>query len=362
MNAAAQIAILAPLPYTLNMNQFLKTNRRQALLILMAFLAFPFLWILKPFWITIILGLVFAVSLSPALDFINRLLKGRLKLSLFILLFGLTLLFVIPFGITLIKGTQSLRETLARYNNETSLQQLKQYQLEYLSRLKDLEDYGLDTQVLNDQLWNLAQKAGSFVTQLLSDAVTQVPQMLLLFFVLLLSIISFLLIRKDFESSVSKIEWISEHGRKKLISTFVACSRSVVLSSFITGFAQALLTAVGAIIFTDNQFLMIFFITFLLSFIPVIGAGPVSLVLGLTAALHSDWGSAIGLFIVFGVASILDNILRPILLSGKTQIPSIWALFCTIGAILVFGLPGLFVGPLIGALAFELIPILADEY
>jgi predicted PurR-regulated permease PerM len=344
------------------MNQFLKTYRKIVLLVLMAAVAFPFVWILKPFWITIVLGLVFAVSLSPALDFINRHLKNRLGFSLFLLLSSLILLFVIPFGITLIKGTKALRETLVQYNNEASLQQFKQYQTDLISKLATLKEYGLDTEILNDQLWSLAEKAGGFLTSILSDSVSQVPQMLLMFFVLLLSIISFLLMRTNFESAVSQIDWISKSGLKRLQTTFVDCCRSVVLSSFITGFAQALLTAVGAAIFTDHQFFMVFFITFLLSFIPVVGAGPVSLVLGLVAFAQSEWGSGIGLMVVCGIASVLDNILRPILLAGKTQIPSIWALFCTIGAILMFGLPGLFVGPLVGALAFELIPILADEY
>jgi predicted PurR-regulated permease PerM len=344
------------------MNEFLKNYRRPVILLLMAAVAFPFLWILKPFWITIVLGLVFAVSLSPGLDLINRILKGRLGLSLFLLLSGLLLLFVIPFGITLIKGTKALRETIAKYNNQESLNQLKQYQSDFFSRLKSLEEFGFDTEIVNEQIWALVEKAGGFITQLLSDAISQLPQMVLLFFVLWLSVISFLFMRKNFESALTKTDWLSENARKRLVDTFVSCCRSVVLSSFVTGFAQAMLTALGAVIFTDQQFLMIFFITFLLSFIPVIGAGPVSLILGLFEIAQSNWGNGIGLFVVCGVASVLDNILRPLLLSGKTQIPSIWALFCTIGAILMFGLPGLFVGPLIGALAFEMIPILAEEY
>ncbi|MFN8845682.1 MAG: AI-2E family transporter [Bdellovibrionales bacterium] len=344
------------------MNQFLKFYRRPIILILMSAVAFPFLWILKPFWITLVLGLVFAVSLSPGLDLINKALKGRLGLSLFLLLTGLLLLFVIPFGITLIKGTKALRETISKYNNPESLSALKQYQSDFFSRLKSLEEYGFDTEIVNEQIWTLLEKAGGFITQILSDAISQLPQMVLLFFVLWLSVISFLLMRQSFEAALSRTDWISETARRRLLDTFVSCCRSVVLSSFITGFAQALLTAVGAVIFTDQQFLMIFFVTFLLSFIPVIGAGPVSLILGLIEISQSNWGSGIALFIICGVASVLDNILRPILLSGKTQIPSIWALFCTIGAILMFGLPGLFVGPLIGALAFEMIPILAEEY
>jgi predicted PurR-regulated permease PerM len=344
------------------MNHFLKTYRHPVILFLMASVAFPFVWILKPFWITIVLGLVFAVALDPALVFFERLFKGRTRFALFTLLTSLTLLFFIPFGLTLIKGTKVLRQNLERYNNQESIEQFKQYQASLLSRFNTLNEYGIDTEVINEQLWGLAQKAGGLITNVVSNTVAEIPQLLLLFFVLTLSMISFLMMKTTFEKTVSNIEWLSQEGLKRLTTTFVTCCRSVVISSFVTGLAQALLTAVGALIFTDYQFLLVFFITFLLSFIPVIGAGPVSIVMGLLAISDSNWGSAIGLFIFAGVASVLDNILRPILLAGTTQIPSIWALLCTIGAIIVFGLPGLFVGPLIGALAFELIPILADEY
>lgn len=344
------------------MNHFLKTYRHPVILFLMASVAFPFVWILKPFWITIVLGLVFAVALDPALVFFERLFKGRTRFALFTLLTSMTLLFFIPFGLTLIKGTKVLRLNLERYNNQESIEQFKQYQANLLSRFNTLNEYGIDTEVINEQLWGLAQKAGGLITNVVSSTVAEIPQLLLLFFVLTLSMISFLMMKTTFEKTVSNIEWLSQEGLKRLTTTFVTCCRSVVISSFVTGLAQALLTAVGALIFTDYQFLLVFFITFLLSFIPVIGAGPVSIVMGLLAISDSNWGSAIGLFILAGVASVLDNILRPILLAGTTQIPSIWALLCTIGAIIVFGLPGLFVGPLIGALAFELIPILADEY
>ena len=344
------------------MNQFLKTYRHTVIIFLMAAIAFPFVWILKPFWITIVLGLVFSVAISPALDFVETKLKGRTNLSLLIVFTSMTLLFVIPFGLTLIKGSQTLRAQLDQYNNEESIQQFKQYQKDLISRIEIFNDYGIDTQVINEQLWGLAQKTGGLLTGIVSDTVTKIPEFLLLFFVLVLSMISFLLMKKSYYSTIEKIDWLSQEGLQRLTNTFVNCCRSVVLSSFITGFAQALLTGVGAAIFTDYQFLLVFFITFLLSFIPVIGAGPVSLIMALIAFGDSNWVSGIGLLIIAGLASVLDNILRPILLAGKTQIPSIWALFCTIGAIIVFGLPGLFVGPLIGALAFELLPILADEY
>lgn len=148
----------------------------------------------------------------------------------------------------------------------------------------------------------------------------------------------------------------------KLLVAFKGCCRTVILSSFVTGFAQALLTTIGAAIFTNADSVLIFSVTFLLSFVPVIGAGPVSLILAISAFADSNWGSGAGLLVFSAVSSVLDNILRPFLLAGTTKIPSIWALFCTIGAVLVFGLPGLFIGPLTGALTFDLLPILLDEY
>jgi len=89
----------------------------------------------------------------------------------------------------------------------------------------------------------------------------------------------------------------------------------------------------------------------LLSLLPAIGAGliwaPVAIYFLLTGAL----GQGITL-ILFGVLVIgmVDNFLRPILVGRDTKIPDYVVLISTLGGLVLFGLNGFVIGPVIAAL------------
>lgn len=344
------------------MNRFFELNRSVVLLILMALIAVPFFWILYPFWLTIIVGLVFAVSLDPLLNWLERKLKTQSNWALVLLVVGLLILITLPFALVLVKGSQALWLLLQSYTTPESIEKLKAYQADLLQRLEVLKDYGFDPTSFQDTFWTASEKAGTILTAKLGTTLSQIPETILLLLVLILSIISFLMMRRDAVNAVDGTTWISPEGKRKLVSTFSSCCRSVVMSTIVTGAIQATLTTVGAWIFTDYSGLLVFFITFVLSFIPIIGAGPVSLVMSIIAFAQGEVGKGTGLLVFFAVISVADNVIRPWLVAGTTRIPSIWALLCTLGALITLGLPGLLIGPLIGALAVELLPILADEF
>ncbi|MFN8790259.1 MAG: AI-2E family transporter [Bdellovibrionales bacterium] len=344
------------------MNQFFESHRQAVLLILMASLVIPFAWVLQPFWITIILALVFSVTLEPLHAWLEDRFKGRSNWALFVLLTGVTLLFLIPFTLVLIKGVSILSVQIRRLGEPESMDRLKTIQESLMARLQVLNEYGIDPSTFHDQAWATAQRAGSFLTAMLGNTVSQIPEMLLLLFVLILCMVSFLSMKHSAQKAISEIGWVTPEGRDKFITKFKNCCKSVMVSTFVTGFAQALLTTLGALIFTRYDLLLVFFITFLLAFIPVIGAGPVSFILSLVSFFEGDLVSGVGLLVVSGLTGVLDNVLRPLLVAGNTKIPGIWALFCTIGAIMLIGLAGLFIGPLIGSLTVDLLPVLANEY
>ena len=88
-----------------------------------------------------------------------------------------------------------------------------------------------------------------------------------------------------------------------------------------------------------------------LSFLPVIGA---SLVWGPTAiilAVQGRWVAAIGLAIWGALAvGLVDNFLRPMLISGRTQMHPLLTFLAVLGGIQAFGMLGLFLGPVLVAL------------
>lgn len=88
-----------------------------------------------------------------------------------------------------------------------------------------------------------------------------------------------------------------------------------------------------------------------LSFLPALGTGlvwaPVAIYFLLSGAiLKSVLLTACGIFII----GLVDNIVRPILVSKDTRLPDYLVLVSTLGGLALFGLNGFVIGPVIAAL------------
>lgn len=98
------------------------------------------------------------------------------------------------------------------------------------------------------------------------------------------------------------------------------------------------------------------------SFIPLVGSfivwGPAVIYLFLTA--HIKAGIILALIGIFGI-SMVDNVLRPIIIKGRVQLPFLLIFFSVLGGIEVFGMIGLVMGPLVLALFISVLDIFKSE-
>ena len=98
------------------------------------------------------------------------------------------------------------------------------------------------------------------------------------------------------------------------------------------------------------------------SLIPVVGSGlifvPASLWLGFTG----HWGRAVVLLaICAGVSTIVDNILRPLLLEGRTELSGLVVFISILGGINLFGVLGLVLGPILVAMAAGVLSVYREN-
>lgn len=134
------------------------------------------------------------------------------------------------------------------------------------------------------------------------------------------------------------------------VDTISETTRAVVYGVGLTAVAQALLAGVSYY-FADvpNPMLMtiLTFIMALIPFGPPLAYGAVSLWL----FSQGQTVEAIGVF-AWGVCvvSTADNVIRPLVISGATQIPFLLIMFGVLGGLASFGLVGLFIGPVILAI------------
>ncbi|HYL85116.1 MAG TPA: AI-2E family transporter [Candidatus Angelobacter sp.] len=88
------------------------------------------------------------------------------------------------------------------------------------------------------------------------------------------------------------------------------------------------------------------------SLVPVVGSGLIFVPASLWLAFTGHWGRALVLLIICAVVStVLDNVLRPLLLGGRTELSALVVFISILGGVSLFGMLGLVLGPILVATA-----------
>ncbi|HKW88807.1 MAG TPA: AI-2E family transporter [Candidatus Acidoferrales bacterium] len=96
------------------------------------------------------------------------------------------------------------------------------------------------------------------------------------------------------------------------------------------------------------------------SLLPAIGDWPIWIpaIIALLARRH--WGSAVFLVIALILAGIVDNVLRPMFLSGRARLSGLVVFISVLGGIAVFGILGIILGPIVVATAVSVLDLYAE--
>jgi predicted PurR-regulated permease PerM len=158
----------------------------------------------------------------------------------------------------------------------------------------------------------------------------------------------------DGDKLINKILYylpLEDQDERRMLDKFTSVTRATLKGTAVIGILQGVLAgAAFAVVGIDSA---VFWGTLMavLSFIPGIGTalvwGPAVIMLAATGHLAKAIG--LGVFCAAAVGSI-DNLLRPILVGRDTQMHELMILFGTLGGILMFGVVGIIIGPIIAAL------------
>ena len=135
-----------------------------------------------------------------------------------------------------------------------------------------------------------------------------------------------------------------------------ATTRAVVYGILGTALAQGILMAIGLYIVGIRAAPLLGLVTFFLSPVPI-GPPLVWIPVGLWLILsqgETGWGIFL---LIWGalVVSSVDNVLKPILISKGSDLPFILVMLGVFGGVIAFGFIGVFLGPVLLALAFAMI-------
>jgi len=148
---------------------------------------------------------------------------------------------------------------------------------------------------------------------------------------------------------------LDEDRKQRLFSQLSGVTRAIVFGTTVTALLQGLLLGIGFSIAGLPSPVVFGVLAALLSLLPVGGAAFVWIPAVLWLFLDKHWGYGIFMMVWGALLGVLDNVLRPILISGRARISALAVFVGVLGGIPAFGAIGVIAGPVLLSLALALI-------
>jgi predicted PurR-regulated permease PerM len=343
-------------------------NQQKSRIIFLAVLGAITGWFLyliaQPFLKPVIIAIVFAIVFFPFHARIQRDIRNQNLAALLSTLLVL-LVIIVP---TVLLGT-AIRDELADAYKSLSLRSAQSggwvpYMLELNDRIKGWVGRYIDVSQydLGGELVNWLEQASAFLLKQLTGAagnlVSFIVNGVLAFFTL------FFLFR-DGRGVLRRMSVMtplrpaqidrltSEVGKTITASMYgglaVATAQGILtgLAFWALGLPSPILWGVAAAIF---------------SFVPFIGSSIVWLPASIFLIVSGQWIK--GLVLLgwgAGVVGMADNVIRPYVISGQVKFHPLYIFFSLLGGVQAFGILGLFIGPVVVAIAQALFSLIREE-
>ena len=154
----------------------------------------------------------------------------------------------------------------------------------------------------------------------------------------------------------------AEH-KDAIVSRFYETLSAVVQGMTITALAQGLLAGIGFWVLGVPFALLLALASALGSLIPLGGAALVWVPTAGYLFVQGFWGRGIALAL-WGtfVVSLADNVVKPLVIGSRTQIPTLFLFLGILGGLQVYGVLGVFLGPAVLATIVAVFRIYREEY
>lgn len=329
------------------------TRFRQAVLVLLvAAISIAFVAMIRAFLLTILLAAIFAGLSYPMYEWLGRKLGGRSALAAIATLLVLVTLVIGPLLAVLAAGAnEALRVSEVI---RPQVERFVEHPGEFNQRLRLLPGYAY-VEPYRAQIFTkageLVSSASAFIFAALSATTRATAVFIFHFVILLYTMFFFLTDGPRLLGAILAYLPLRGTDQERMLDTFVSVTRATLKGTVLIGAVQGLLG--GLAFWAAGIEGAIFWGTVMtvLSIIPGIGGAlvwlPASIVLVVTGDVLR--GVALAAFCGLVIGSI-DNLLRPLLVGRDTQMHELLIFFSTLGGLMMFGVMGFIVGPILAAL------------
>lgn len=332
------------------------------------FLLYQFYLILEVFLTPLTWAALLALVFYPVQEWLTRRLRGQEGLASFILTTLVIALVIVPMifiGSLLVTESVTAFETVQRVIQDgTASAWVEHTRSSVLGALWDYlpESVRQARMDLPEMALRASNAASGFLVGQATGLVKNTFIFVANFFLTTIALFFFLRDGKRMTRFVRSVVPMEPKDRDHILETLAETLSAVVQGTLATATAQGLLAGLGYWVAGVEFAVLLGVGTGLLSLLP--GGAPVVWVPVSLFVLFTKswfWGILLLLWGVFAVGTI-DNVIRPLVIGGRTQIPTVFLFFGILGGLRVYGVPGMFLAPVVIAILVAFVRIYREQY
>lgn len=329
------------------------------IIVIISILAYLSYLIIIPFITAIAWAIVMTVVFYPLYVYLRRYIKWKSLAS------GLTLLVAVvvivgPFSYLIVNLTNELRSFL-KYLNTHGIGKMDDWLntptvvwfQDKIRNILNLKDFDISALIST----NLSQ-FGRTVLGNVKSGVANIMSVLINFLFMIFAMFFMLKDGPDFMSRIRDYMPFSEPHKDRLASQMKDMVISTIYGGVVVALVQGLLGGITFFLLGLGSPVLLGTAMGFMSFIPGLGAVSVWGLVLIYFLIKKLYIKALVMVLVGTfVISMVDNILKPIIISERTRMPTLVIFFSVIGGLKVFGLIGLVLGPLVIAMFISVLEI-----
>ena len=337
-------------------NKLFPSYDKITLTIFLIILIFLSIYLIKDMITIIIVSLLLYYFLKPLFLFFRTKIPNTSLSAIFTLLFT-TLSFFLPlFFITYLIFLDIVKVILEYQNYLVNPQILDEQIKIFVEKFVGRE--ALSSINLSD--WAISVL--SFIIEYVKSFFSSIPTIALNLFIILFITYYMLVNYKTIESFVKDYSFIPKEKADEIMMSIKGNLSTLFKGYFLTGIVQTLFASIGYFIFDVPNLLILIIITFILTIFPYVGPPIIWVPVSFYLIMIGRAIDGVGLLLYsFFIVSLIDNFLRPILMSDKENLSPPLVFVGIFGGLLAFGLLGIIIGPIILSTTLLLVKYVNSE-
>jgi len=321
--------------------------------IILAILVVLSFFILRPILMSIVVGIILAFVFTPVYNWLDKKIKIP-TLSAVIISIILIFLIITPIWfLTPVVVDQSLKLYFATR------------QMDFATPLENFFPSLFASKEFSNEvgsiIYSFVNKSTNALVNSFSNLILNFPTLMLQ---LLVAFFTFFFVLRDKDQLLNYIKSLlpfSKDVEKKLFDQTKGITMSVLYGQIIIGLLQGAIAGLGFFIFGVPNALLLTIFACLAGIFPIIGTTIIWLPVAIYLLIAGSTIPAFGV-IVFGlIASMIDNILKPMFVARRTTLPASVTLIGMVGGFFLFGILGFILGPLIIAYLIIILEIYRNK-